>query len=97
MCKLRKSKKRFSELEREIGNISSKVLTSQLKELERDGFVKREIYTEEVPIKVEYSLTELGKSLSPVMQSMFEWGMKNKDSFTEQYNINIDEGLKFPK
>lgn len=96
LCKLRKGKKRFGELQKEIGNISAKVLITQLKELEANGFVEREVYSEEVPIKVEYSLTELGESLYPIMLSMFEWGMKNKDKFTEQYYINIDENLKFP-
>lgn len=97
LCKLRKGKKRFGELQKEIGNISAKVLTSELKELESSGFVKREVFSDEVPIKVEYSLTDLGESLHPVMKSMFDWGMQNKDTFAEEYNINIDENLKFPK
>ena len=97
LCKLRKNKKRFSELQKEIGNISAKVLTSQLKELESNRFIRREVYSEEIPIKVEYSLTELGKSLYPVMKAMFDWGMQNKDSFTEQYHIMIDENLTFPE
>ena len=46
---------------------------------------------------MEYSLTDLGESLYPVMKSMFDWGMQNKDNFTEQYDINIDENLIFPK
>lgn len=97
LCKLRKNKKRFSELQKEIENISAKVLTTQLKELESNGFVKREVYSDEIPVKVEYSLTELGESLYPVMKAMFDWGMQNKDNFIEQYNINIDEELIFPK
>ena len=97
LCKLRKGTKRFGELQNEIGNISAKVLTAQLKELERNRFIKREVYSEEVPIKVEYSLTELGQSLYPIMESMFDWGMKYKDKFTEEYNIIIDENLKFSK
>ena len=97
LCKLRKGKKRFGELQNEIGNISAKVLTAQLKELESNRFVKRKVYSEEVPIKVEYSLTELGQSVYPIMESMFDWGMKNKEKFTEQYDIHIDENLKFPK
>lgn len=97
LCKLRKGTKRFGELQNEIGNISAKVLTAQLKELEKNRFIKREVYSEEVPIKVEYSLTELGKSLYPIMKSMFDWGMKNKDEFTEEYNIIIDENLEFSK
>lgn len=97
LCKLRKDKKRFTELQKEIGDISAKVLTSQLKELESNKFIKREVYSDEIPIKVEYSLTDLGESLYPVMKSMFDWGMQNKDNFTEQYDINIDENLIFPK
>lgn len=97
LCKLRKDKKRFGELQKEIGNISAKVLTSQLKELENNKFVKREVCSDEIPIKVEYSLTELGESLYPVMKSMFDWGMANKGQFTEEYNISIDEKLRFPK
>lgn len=97
LCKLRKDKKRFGALQKEIGNISAKVLTAQLKELESNQFVKREVYLDEIPIKVEYSLTELGESLYPVMKAMFDWGMENKDNFTEKYNISIDEQLKFPK
>lgn len=50
-----------------------------------------------MPIKVEYSLTELGRSLYPVMKSMFDWGMQNKDYFNEQYHISIDEKLSFPE
>ena len=97
LCKLRKGKKRFGKLQEEIGNISAKVLTTELKELEGSGFIKREVYADEIPIKVEYSLTELGSSLSPVMKAMFDWGMVNKDAFKEQYNIIIDENLKFPE
>lgn len=97
LCKLRKKAQRFGELEKEIGNISSKVLTEQLKTLEFNGFIRREVYADEVPIKVEYSLTELGESLSPIMESMFDWGMENKDKFAEQYNIMIDGNLVFPK
>lgn len=97
LCKLRKNKKRFSELQKEIGDISAKVLTAQLKELESTKFIKREVYSDEVLIKVEYSLTDLGESLYPVMKSMFDWGMQNKESFTQQYNIIIDENLIFPK
>lgn len=97
LCKLRKKAQRFGELEKEIGNISSKVLTEQLKTLEFNGFIRREVYADEVPIKVEYSLTELGESLSPIMESMFEWGMEYKDKFAEQYNIMIDGNLVFPK
>lgn len=62
--------KEFYEL---IPGITQKVLTDQLKQLERDGLVRREVF-KEVPPKVEYSLTELGKSFVPVLHTMCEWG-----------------------
>ncbi|HEM2542607.1 TPA: helix-turn-helix transcriptional regulator [Streptococcus suis] len=65
--------KRFSELQRSIGSISQKVLTSNLRDLEAKGIVKRKVYPE-VPPRVEYSLTELGHSLKPILDSMWDWG-----------------------
>ena len=65
--------KRFSELRRSIGNISQKVLTSNLRQLEADGLVHREVYAE-VPPRVEYSLTSAGRSLSAVIDALREWG-----------------------
>lgn len=65
---------RFSELKRGIPQISEKMLTQQLRELEADGLVKRMVY-QEVPPKVEYSLTPLGQSLQPVLQTMLTWGL----------------------
>ncbi|HEX2945361.1 MAG TPA: helix-turn-helix domain-containing protein [Clostridia bacterium] len=66
--------RRFNELQRLMPNISRGVLTQQLRELERDGLVNREVYRE-VPPKVEYSLTEIGKSFIPVMMRIMEWGV----------------------
>lgn len=96
LCKLRKKTMRFGELQKEIGTISAKVLTAELKELEQDGFISREVYPE-VPVRVEYSLDELGESLYPIMKSMFDWGMEHKEQFQDQYEITIDETLQFPK
>ena len=64
---------RFNEMQRYIGGISYKTLSSTLKELERDGLVHREEYPQ-IPPKVEYSLTERGKSLIPILDGMCEWG-----------------------
>lgn len=65
--------KRFSELKKLIPNITQKMLTNQLRELEEDQLLLRKVYPE-VPPKVEYSLTEYGQSLMPVLRSMYDWG-----------------------
>lgn len=65
--------KRFGELKKSIGSVSQKVLTSQLRDMEQNGLVHREVYAE-VPPRVEYSLTELGRSLKPILESMWAWG-----------------------
>ncbi len=64
---------RFNELENEINGISQKMLTQQLRQMEADGLIIRKVYPE-VPPKVEHSLSELGKSLKPVLDSMNIWG-----------------------
>ena len=69
--------KRFGELKKSIGNVSQKVLTAQLRAMEASGLVHREVYAE-VPPRVEYSLTELGKSLKPILDSMWVWGESYK-------------------
>ena len=65
--------KRFKELQRSVGKVSQKVLTQQLRSMESDGLVHREVYAE-VPPRVEYSLTDLGRSLAPVIDAMRVWG-----------------------
>lgn len=65
--------KRFGELKRSVGTISQKVLTSNLRSMEADGLLVRQVYPE-VPPRVEYTLTELGKSLKPVLDAMWNWG-----------------------
>lgn len=64
---------RFNELKRRIGAITQRMLTKQLRELEAYGLVHREVYAE-VPPKVEYSLTETGKSLEPIILALRDWG-----------------------
>jgi DNA-binding HxlR family transcriptional regulator len=73
---LSSGKKRFGEIAARIPTISRKVLTQQLKELESDGLITRKEY-KEIPPHVEYSLTELGTSLSSVFKEMSIWGKKN--------------------
>jgi DNA-binding HxlR family transcriptional regulator len=70
--------KRFNELQRSISNITRKMLTEQLRELEKDGLVIRTVYNQ-VPPKVEYALSEYGKTFIPVMQSMAQWGLVHLD------------------
>lgn len=65
--------RRFSELRRDCVSVTQKMLTQQLRELERDGIVRRKVYPE-VPPKVEYSLTPEGESLRPIIQAMCKWG-----------------------
>ncbi|MBS6396110.1 MAG: helix-turn-helix transcriptional regulator [Clostridiales bacterium] len=69
--------KRFGELKKSIGNVSPKVLTTQLRAMEDSGLPTRTVYAE-VPPRVEYTLTELGQSLQPVLDSMWNWGKNYK-------------------
>lgn len=70
--------KRFGELKSSIGTISQKVLTQNLRAMEADGLVERTVYAE-VPPRVEYTLTHLGKSLEPILKSMWNWGTQYKE------------------
>jgi len=65
--------KRFSELKKQIPDITEKMLSIQLKKLEEDGLVKREVFPE-VPIRVEYSLTDFGRTLIPLLEEVAKWG-----------------------
>jgi len=69
-------KKRFNELRRLMPNVSQRMLTRQLRELEEHGIIERKVYAE-VPPKVEYSLTELGDSLNPILDVLHEWGSEH--------------------
>lgn len=73
---LRSEKRRFGEIATRIPDLSRKVLTEQLKELEEDGLLTRKQFNE-IPPRVEYELTILGRSLTPVLNEMEKWGMKN--------------------
>ncbi len=72
--------KRFGELRKSVGNVSQKVLTTKLRAMEESGLVHREVYAE-VPPRVEYSLTQLGESLGPILKSMREWGEDYKKKY----------------
>lgn len=75
MKELLKKTERYSELEKNVAGISQKMLTQSLHELENDGLIYREVFPE-VPAHVEYSLTELGNSMRPILQSMHNWGVQ---------------------
>ncbi|GJL51614.1 winged helix-turn-helix transcriptional regulator [Candidatus Nitrospira salsa] len=69
-------KKRFNELKRNVGGVTQRMLTKQLRELERDGLISRHVYAE-VPPKVEYCLTAKGKSLRPILLALEKWGARH--------------------
>ena len=69
--------KRFGELKKSIGSVTQKVLTQQLRAMEKSGLLTRKIYAE-VPPRVEYSLTETGYSLKPILDAMENWGESYK-------------------
>lgn len=71
--------KRFGELKKSIGSVSQKVLTAQLRDMEVNGLISRKVYAE-VPPRVECSLTNLGKSLKPILDAMKNWGEDYKKS-----------------
>lgn len=77
---------RYSELHRKMPKATDKMLAQQLRELERDGLISRTVYPV-VPPKTEYSLTELGKSLTPILDAMCNWGtdyLESKDTYRKE-------------
>ena len=87
--------KRFGELKKSIGNVSQKVLTAQLRDMEEKGLVSRHVYAE-VPPRVEYSLTDLGKSLKPILDAMWTWGEGYKVQKSERKTgrLSVDQEMK---
>lgn len=75
--------RRFGQLHRGLNGITQKMLTQQLREMEEDGIVHREVYLQ-VPPKVEYSLTPLGESLKPIIDVMHKWGVRHLDERNKQ-------------
>ena len=84
--------KRFGELRRAMPNVTQRMLTRQLRELEEDGLVRRKVYTQ-VPPKVEYSLTDTGESLESIVRQIDEWGdwYLGRHGFTETDEAEIGE------
>ena len=85
LWQLRNDTMRYSEIRKALPKITHKMLSQQLKELEADGIVHREVYPV-VPPKVEYSLTESGLTLLPMLTEMQQWGMRHKQTFQIQIN-----------
>ena len=75
--------KRFGELKNSIGSVSQKVLTSQLRQMEESGLLTRTVCPE-VPPRVEYTLTELGQSLRPVLDALWNWGNNYKEKMSDE-------------
>lgn len=73
---------RFNELKRDLTGISQKVLTDALRALETDGIITRTVYAE-VPLRVEYALSDLGETLRPVLKTMESWGLSYKSHIAE--------------
>jgi DNA-binding HxlR family transcriptional regulator len=69
---------RYAQIKRDLGGITPKMLTQQLRELERDGLVVRKVYPE-VPPRVEYSLSDFGKTLRPVLHTLAAWGVDHRE------------------
>ena len=90
LCKLyRNGPMRFNQLMKEIDGVSPRILTKQLKEMEADGVVKRTSYPE-IPPRVEYSITERGESLAPILKAMAEWGLENMFSNRVTFDPDIE-------
>lgn len=73
---------RYSELKRQIEGVTERTLSLQLKSLEEDGVINRKVYTNKPPLRVEYSLTDFGKTLTPLLKSIADWG----DYVVENYS-----------
>lgn len=80
---------RFGELKKSLSGVSQKVLTQNLRDMEADGLLTRKAYAE-VPPRVEYSLTELGASLKPIIGAMFDWGIMYKQANGVPTNDLVD-------
>lgn len=93
LWQLREKVLRFSQLKRRLPGITQKMLTQQLRELEADGLLTRVVYPQ-VPPKVEYSLTDYGQTVLPVLRLMFKWGLKYSDNFDVEVDLSIYQNKK---
>lgn len=83
--------KRFGELKRELGDITQKVLTSNLRMLEENGILVRHIYAE-IPPRVDYTLTNVGYNLRPVIDSMVAWAEEYRETIVHEFNQKVEQG-----
>ena len=83
--------KRFGELKRELGDITQKVLTSNLRMLEENGILVRHVYAE-IPPRVDYTLTDLGYDLRPVIDSMVAWAEMYRKTLINEFNQKVEQG-----
>jgi len=83
--------KRFGELKKELGSITQKVLTSNLRMLEENGILVRHVYAQ-IPPRVDYTLTNLGYNLRPVIDSMVAWAEEYRDALVNEFNQRLNEG-----
>lgn len=79
---------RFNELQRKIGSITTKTLTAQLKELETQKIIKRTVYPD-TPPKVEYSFTEIGETLEPILKSLCTWGKQYQSMWHDEQKLSL--------
>ncbi|MDZ7362218.1 MAG: helix-turn-helix transcriptional regulator [candidate division KSB1 bacterium] len=95
LWRLKEKPWRYGELKKSLGQITHKMLTEQLRELERDGLIHREVY-QVVPPKVEYSLTPQGETTVPIIESLREWGAAVRDGKLEALRKMRKPGLRKP-
>jgi DNA-binding HxlR family transcriptional regulator len=87
---------RFGELQRSLPGVNAKMLTKQLRELEKDGVIKRTIYPE-VPPRVEYAITDFGRTLIPILEALCTWGttyLENGNSPVPKCTAKVKKGIK---
>ncbi|SHK14990.1 winged helix-turn-helix transcriptional regulator [Chryseobacterium polytrichastri] len=89
LCKLENGKLRFSEIRDRISGITERMLTLHLREMEKDGLLKRTVYAQ-VPPRVDYELTEIARELIPIWKQLEDWGKKHKKLVKEQL-LEVDE------
>jgi DNA-binding HxlR family transcriptional regulator len=89
---LSEGNKRFNEMQRMIDGISAKVLSTELKDLELNGFIERHVYTSS-PVVVEYELTDYAETLQTVLQALSEWGAKHKEKIRKSMRMRREKPL----